>query len=229
MNNYKFEESVTDCVVESCLKDEQAEIFDKVVDSIVSVRGLVDDIVLRNNVVACGPQTKREGMFVVDRLNAFEKDEVESLLCNCRSLSVSLYGVEFEIESLKIQLEKAVKDMDIAKAVKINDNLSQLNATYNQYKLECEKINQYVEDKQNCYMEKFNKFVSYLSENEFDYSACVKQFGEVVVVDFVRERLHNIVREFVLGLSKEDKERFLKNDDLKNALGSEFSYLIEEV
>ncbi|MBE5738286.1 MAG: hypothetical protein E7354_00925 [Clostridiales bacterium] len=180
---------------------------------------------IRNN--ASNDALKRglaRSSIVVSILDAFNNDEIETLNRIGKEYGDSLNAIDFELNALESQKQKAISDFDIAYAVKLSDKINQLNDEYSKKQQEIIKYNNDISEKEKEYQDKYNSLVADIQNknisNATKQSELLSKYGSKVISNYTKNQIFNVLDNYLANKSKSDRISILSSDSIKDALGS---------
>lgn len=162
----------------------------------------------------------------VSVLDAFSKDEMDTLSSIEKEYSNSLNELNFELNALDAQKKKALADFDIAYAVKLNDKISSLTNEYNEKQQEVIEYNNKIAEKEKDYLDKYNSLVADIQSG--NYSNATKKaelynkYGAKFISTYTKNQIYNVLDDYFANKSSEEIAEILNSEDMKNVLGSDY-------
>lgn len=167
----------------------------------------------------------------VSVLDAFSKDEIDTLNSIEKEYSTSLNELNFELNALDAQKKKALADFDIAYAVKLNDKISTLTSEYNEKQQEVIEYNNKIAEKEKDYLDKYNSLVADIQSG--NYSNATKKaelynkYGSKFISTYTKNQIYGVLDDYFANKSSEEIAEILNGDDMKNALGSDYEDILK--
>lgn len=167
----------------------------------------------------------------VSVLDAFSKDEIDTLNSIEKEYSASLNELNFELNALDAQKKKALADFDIAYAVKLNDKISTLTNEYNEKQQEVIEYNNKIAEKEKDYLDKYNSLVADIQSG--NYSNATKKtelynkYGAKFISTYTKNQIYGVLDDYFANKSSEEIAEILNSEDMKNALGSDYNDVLK--
>ena len=167
----------------------------------------------------------------VSVLDAFSKDEIDTLNSIEKEYLTSLNELNFELNALDAQKKKALADFDIAYAVKLNDKISTLTNEYNEKQQEVIEYNNKIAEKEKDYLDKYNSLVADIQSG--NYSNATKKaelynkYGSKFISTYTKNQIYSVLDDYFANKSSEKIAEILNSEDMKNALGSDYNDVLK--
>ena len=163
---------------------------------------------------------------VINKLDAFNQDEINTYNALNKELTDSLNEIDFELNSLEAQQELALNDFDITYAVKLNNKIASLKQELLDKQMEITKYNNQIAEKEADfdlqYQELVNKMNNENWEQNMDMLEFSSDYGVNVIEKYKQNQIANIVDNYLSGLSKAEARLLLENNEtLKSYLTSQ--------
>lgn len=163
---------------------------------------------------------------VINKLDAFNQDEINTYNALNKELTDSLNEIDFELNSLEAQQELALNDFDITYAVKLNNKIASLKQELLDKQMEITKYNNQIAEKEADfdlqYQELVNKMNNENWEQNMDMLEFSSEYGVNVIEKYKQNQIANIVDNYLSGLSKAEARLLLENNEtLKSYLTSQ--------
>ena len=163
---------------------------------------------------------------VVSVLDAFSKDELDTISRIEKDYADNLNAINFELNALGLQREQAIKDFDVAYAVKLNDKINSLANEYQKKEQEIIKYNNEIAEKEKEYQDSYNKLVADIKEKNIDsatkQSELVSKYGSKAISNYTKNQVFAVLDNYLLTKDRNDRIAILTSDAIKNALGSNY-------
>ncbi len=168
---------------------------------------------------------------IINVLDAFDNNEIADLRALDDEYTKSLNTIDFQLNSLKLQREKALSDFDISYAVKLGDKISSLTADMEKKRSEVIKYNNEIAEKEKKYLDNYNKLVLDIKKSNISNSnkmvELVGKYGDKAINRYRKNQIFDLLDEYFANMSKDTALDVLNtNDTLKDALGSDFDEYI---
>ncbi len=159
-------------------------------------------------------------------LDAFSKDEIDTLNSIEKDYNDSISALDFELNALNAQKNKALSDFDIAYAVKLNDKIASLTKEYDEREQEIIEFNNDIAKKEKDYLDKYNSLVSDIQNTNFSNSIekneLVTKYGSKAVSSYIKNQVYELLDNYFANKSKDEIANILSDERLKTALGSNY-------
>ena len=163
---------------------------------------------------------------VVSVLDAFSKDELDTISRIEKDYADNLNAINFELNALGLQREQAIKDFDVAYAVKLNDKINSLANEYQKKEQEIIKYNNEIAEKEKEYQDSYNKLVADIKEKNIDsatkQSELVSKYGSKAISNYTKNQVFAVLDNYLSTKDRNDRIAILTSDAIKNALGSNY-------
>lgn len=163
---------------------------------------------------------------VVSVLDAFSKDELDTISRIEKDYADNLNAINFELNALGLQREQAIKDFDVAYAVKLNDKINSLANEYQKKEQEIIKYNNEIAEKEKEYQDSYNKLVADIKEKNIDsatkQSELVSKYGTKAISNYTKNQVFAVLDNYLSTKDRNDRIAILTSDAIKNALGSNY-------
>ena len=163
---------------------------------------------------------------VVSILDAFSKDEIDSIGKVEKEYSDSLNAIDFEINALDAQRKQAISDFDIAYAVKLNDKINALTNEFEKKQSEIIKYNNDIAEKEKEYQENYAKLVADIKEKNIDnatkQSELIAKYGTKALANYTKNQVFAVLDNYMANKDKSKRIEVLTSSALKDALGSNY-------
>lgn len=168
---------------------------------------------------------------VINNLNALTADEIDSYKALDKEYSDTLNAINFELNSLGQQKQKALSDFDIAYAVKLNDKINSLNAELAKKTAEVIEYNNKIVEKEADYKNKYDEFVAEIQSENFDNNAklidLTAKYGENVLKDYKANRIFDLLDSYFSTMGQEEVMDVLNDSSFKSAVGGDLSQILK--
>jgi len=185
-----------------------------------------DDVREKANVDALKRGLSRSSI-VINQMNAFDNDELSALMDLDKDFSNNLNSINFELNSLNLQKQKALSDFDIAYAVKLNDKITSLNEELSKKNAEITKYNNQIIEKEQNYNNRYQELVKDIKNENFDKNAkmldLVSKYGEKMVSNYKVNQIYNLLDGYFADMSQQEIIDSLNNSGLISALGNDYA------
>ncbi len=172
---------------------------------------------------------------VINVLDAFNKDEIANYNALSKELSDNITKINSNIDNLTQQQDKALSDLDIEYAVKLQDKISKLTSDLQAKQEKVIKYNNEIAEKEAEYEQSYAKLVEDMKNKnwskEQDVLDYVTQYGEPALTKYRQTQIYNIANEYLKTLDKESAMAMLNsNSELHTLLGeSNITKLLKEL
>lgn len=163
---------------------------------------------------------------VVSVLDAFSKDEIDTLNSIEKEYNDSISALDFELNALNAQKSKALNDFDIAYAVKLNDKIASLTKEYDEREQEIIEYNNDIAKKEKDYLDKYNSLVSDIQNTNFSNTLkkneLVTKYGNKAVSSYIKNQVYDLLDNYFANKSSDEIASILSDERLKTALGQNY-------
>lgn len=163
---------------------------------------------------------------VVSVLDAFSKDEIDTLNSIEKEYNDSISALDFELNALNAQKTKALNDFDIAYAVKLNDKIASLTKEYDEREQEIIEYNNDIAKKEKDYLDKYNSLVSDIQNTNFSNTLkkneLITKYGNKAVSSYIKNQVYDLLDNYFANKSSDEIASILSDERLKNALGQNY-------
>ena len=163
---------------------------------------------------------------VINKLDAFNQDEINTYNTLNKELTASLNAIDFELNSLEAQQELALDEFDITYAVKLNEKIASLKQELLDKQTEITKYNNQIAEKEANFDLKYQELVNTMNKENWNQNMDMldmsAEYGSNVLEKYKQNQIYNIVDNYLAGLSKADAKTLLEsNDTVKSYLTSQ--------
>jgi len=163
---------------------------------------------------------------VINKLDAFNQDEINTYNTLNKELTASLNAIDFELNSLEAQQELALDEFDITYAVKLNEKIASLKQELLDKQTEITKYNNQIAEKEANFDLKYQELVNTMNKENWNQNMDMldmsAEYGSNVLEKYKQNQIYNIVDNYLAGLSKAEAKALLEsNDTVKSYLTSQ--------
>ena len=163
---------------------------------------------------------------VINKLDAFNQDEINTYNTLNKELTASLNAIDFELNSLEAQQELALDEFDITYAVKLNEKIASLKQELLDKQTEITKYNNQIAEKEANFDLKYQELVNTMNKENWNQNMDMldmsAEYGSNVLEKYKQNQIYNIVDNYLAGLSKAEAKTLLEsNDTVKSYLTSQ--------
>lgn len=163
---------------------------------------------------------------VINKLDAFNQDEIDTYNTLNKELTASLNAIDFELNSLEAQQELALDEFDITYAVKLNEKIASLKQELLDKQTEITKYNNQIAEKEANFDLKYQELVNTMNKENWNQNMDMldmsAEYGSNVLEKYKQNQIYNIVDNYLAGLSKAEAKTLLEsNDTVKSYLTSQ--------
>ena len=214
MYNYKFDDACTDEIMSVCEK-EVGQNIDGVINNIlkkVKDLGVGDDFVV-NNVKFIGNHLN------VSVDDAFTDEQLNNYNLMDKEFSDDIDAIQFQLNSLSQQKQRAILDFDIAKAVSITDKIADLGVLLAGIEAEISKVNSVIKDVELDFKSNYDKFVSELNNSDNKNGSYDVGCNKSIVSSYVFNIICEILDVLLKDLTETDICNVFENPQIIDVLG----------
>lgn len=163
---------------------------------------------------------------VINKLDAFNQDEINTYNTLNKELTASLNAIDFELNSLEAQQELALDEFDITYAVKLNEKIASLKQELLDKQTEITRYNNQIAEKEANFDLKYQELVNTMNKENWNQNMDMldmsAEYGSNVLEKYKQNQIYNIVDNYLAGLSKAEAKTLLEsNDTVKSYLTSQ--------
>lgn len=163
---------------------------------------------------------------VINKLDAFNKSELEAYTAIDKELTDSLNAINFELNALEGSKEEALNNFDIEYASKLNEKISETTEKLKTAEAEVIKYNNQIAEKEAEYLKDIAELENKLNdanwEKDMEVSELIAKYGVTVVDRIKNTKLLNEAKEYFAGLSKREAAEIITTyPEIKQLLGEE--------
>ena len=168
---------------------------------------------------------------VINVLDAFDNNEISDLKKLDDEYTNAISLIDFKLDSLKVQREKALADFDIAYAVKLGDKINSLTSDLEKKRAEVIKYNNSIAEKEKKYLDDYNNMVADIQKSNTNSNNkmldIINKYGEKAINKYRKNQIFNAMDEYFANTDSDSVLDILNNNsDLKNILGSDLDEYI---
>ena len=252
MYNYKFEEDITDKVMSVCDVDDK---FSNLLDKISKINFLFDENIvqdkffklLKESFLNSNKKEKTEhyednkkqkrkvnkplGKYInINFIDAFDESVINEYTSYDDKVSLDIQYLEFALNSLLRQKQRALSDFDIVKALKFNDEILNIKRNLQQVNDDLKKVNDEILTIEKDYESKFDALASEFSDIELINLPGVKsKYGDKIIGDFFIAEIAEIINQYLESENINNVEEFINNPKLKEILGDNYSRVVGNI
>ena len=162
---------------------------------------------------------------VINKLDAFNNAQIENYNKLNNELTSSINEIDFELNSLEGEKQKALDNFDIEYAYKLNEKISALTDEKNNKREQIIKYNNEIAKAEADYEIKYANLEKELNktnkDNAFDLLDLTMKYGDVAISKYVLNQTNKIVENYLSGLNYADAYNLLieNADSIKNVIG----------
>ena len=169
---------------------------------------------------------------IVNKLDAFDKDELNTYIALDKELSDNINALDFELNTLTMQKDRAIADFDVAYAVKLSDKINKLNEELIKEQNEVLKYNNEIVDKEKKYLDNYNELVSDIQNKNLDKNVdvfeLVSKYGKQAVENYKKNMLYEALDNFFAGVDKDEVFAIIsENENIKEVLGDNLKEVLD--
>ncbi len=171
---------------------------------------------------------------VINTMDAFNNAEIESYKQLDKQLSDKVNAINFEISAINTQKENALRDFDIAYAVKLDSTLNKLKQDLADQQTAIIKYNNDIAKAEEDYKIKYTNLENTLNKNswdkEMDMVDLYTEYGANMLEKYKSNKIYTMVKEYLNQFDSAEAKRILQsNEQLQKALGSKYNTLLGEL
>ena len=172
---------------------------------------------------------------VINKLDAFTADQLNNFNKLNEEYSSTINGINFELNSLESQKQKALNDFNIEYAYKLNEKISDLTDELNKKQAEVDKYNNEIAEVEAQYEIKYAQLKKEMEKNnkdqDYDLLKLITEYGENTINNFKISKSTEIINDYLKMLEKADAQKML-DENQKNIIAmigeKSFQKLVEE-
>ena len=163
---------------------------------------------------------------VINKLDAFNQDEINTYNALNKELTDSLNEIDFELNSLQAQQELALDEFDITYAVKLNNKIASLKQELLDKQTEVTKYNNQIAEKEADFDLKYNELLNDMKKQNWnqnlDMLEYAGKYGINAIEKYKQGQIYNMIDEYLSSISKAEAKNILENNGaLKSYLTSQ--------
>ncbi len=171
---------------------------------------------------------------VINTMDAFNNAEIESYKQLDKQLSDKVNAINFEISAINTQKENALRDFDIAYALKLDSTLNKLKQDLADQQTAIIKYNNDIAKAEEDYKIKYTNLENTLNKNswdkEMDMVDLYTEYGANMLEKYKSNKIYTMVKEYLSQFDSAEAKRILQsNEQLQKALGSKYNTLLGEL
>ncbi len=169
---------------------------------------------------------------IVNQLGAFDKEKLNDYKRLDDELNTQINAINFELNALNGQKQKALNDFNVSYAVKLQDKINSLTDELNKKQNEVIKYNNEIVLKE----AEFNKSVDDLNakleqakkDGAIDLTKIYGEYGQNVIEKVKSDQIYNMAKEMLHNLELDEINWVLSDTKFKSLLGDNYIKIIEE-
>lgn len=162
---------------------------------------------------------------VINTLDAFNNDEIQTYNALNKELTDSLNEIDFQLNSLDSKQQQALADFDIEYAAKLNKKIGDLKKEYNNLQNEIIKYNNQISEAENNFNLKYAQLEKSLQDanwdKEIDFIELSAKYGINVVERYKQNQMYSIISNHLHSATPEEKFAILNSPEIASMLNQE--------
>lgn len=163
---------------------------------------------------------------VINKLDAFNQDELATYSALNKELTDSLNEIDFELNSLEAQQELALSNFDIEYAVKLNNKISGLKQELLDKQTEITKYNNQIAEKEADFDLKYEELKNSMAKQDWNETMDLMEYqikyGNNAVERYKQSQIYSIIDNYLANLSTAEAKSLIENNEtLRNYLTSQ--------
>ena len=154
---------------------------------------------------------------VINKLDAFTNDQLNNFNKLNEEYVSSINSINFELNTLESQKQKALSDFDIEYAYKLNEKISKLTEDLNEKQAEVVKYNNDIAQIEADYEIKYAELKKQIEksnkENDYDLLELITKYGENTVNNFKRTKSVEMISDYLKMLEKSEALNVLTENE----------------